>query len=84
VGEALSCGVPIVCFDRGGPPFLAGDAGVVVVPSTPNETVRRLAQVLEDASIPEPARAVERASAFTRDRLVLRLEELIGGVTAAR
>jgi len=28
--EALSFGLPIICFDLGGPPLLAGDAGLIV------------------------------------------------------
>jgi glycosyltransferase involved in cell wall biosynthesis len=32
VAEAMAVGCPVVCLDTGGPPLIAGDAGIAVVP----------------------------------------------------
>ncbi len=42
VAEALSCGLPVVSLDRGGPPLLAGPDGFGVTVSTPRRTVQEL------------------------------------------
>jgi glycosyltransferase involved in cell wall biosynthesis len=51
IAEALGCGLPVVCLDRGGPPVLAG-AGVPV--STVRNTVAALASAVEQAATDGP------------------------------
>ena len=48
VAEAAALGVPVVCIDRGGPPLIAGEAGVAVPPR--GNVVGALAQALEQAA----------------------------------
>lgn len=40
VAEAVACGLPVVCLDRGGPPLLGGSA---VAATNPKQTARALA-----------------------------------------
>jgi glycosyltransferase involved in cell wall biosynthesis len=65
VVEALVNGVPVVCCDRGGPPAIAGSAGVIVTPTTPAETVTRLAAALNDGRMPTRSAARRRGGEFT-------------------
>ncbi len=46
VAEALACGLPVVCLDRGGPPLLGGRP---VPPSSPARTAAALAGQVSDA-----------------------------------
>jgi glycosyltransferase involved in cell wall biosynthesis len=48
IGEALACGLPVVCLDRGGPPVLAG-SGVPV--GTVRGTIAALAAAVERAAV---------------------------------
>lgn len=66
VAEALSCGLPVACVDRGGPPVIAGDAAIVVPSSDVETTVRDLAAALEAHQFPTREDALMRAKAFTR------------------
>lgn len=51
VGEALSAGVPVVCFELGGPGFLVPpDQGVTV--SLSGEVIKNLAEGLRDVTAP--------------------------------
>jgi len=84
VTEALSHGLPIVCLDRGGPPVLAGDAGLTVRSAHNASTVsRELAAALEKALAPGArARAWERAAELTFERMSVQVAELLAAVTA--
>lgn len=42
IAEALSCGLPVVSLNRGGPPLLAGADGICVPAKTPGRTVQEL------------------------------------------
>jgi glycosyltransferase involved in cell wall biosynthesis len=53
VGEARTVGLAVVCLDRGGPPAIAGPAGISVPAKTPGEAIEGLARAL---------RTVERAA----------------------
>jgi glycosyltransferase involved in cell wall biosynthesis len=46
VVEAMALGVPVVCLDIGGPPFLAGDGGIAIDPSPASTVVQRLARAM--------------------------------------
>jgi glycosyltransferase involved in cell wall biosynthesis len=65
VVEALAVGLPVICLDRGGPPLLAGDAGVAVTTSSGlGATARQIAQVLQSVRLPSPTSARKRSEAF--------------------
>ena len=68
VVEAMASGLPIVCIDRGGPPLLAGHAGLVVQPRGGVDDVSRaLALALRDGALPSARSALIRAQEFTLD-----------------
>jgi glycosyltransferase involved in cell wall biosynthesis len=47
VAEAVASGLSVVCLDRGGPPIVAGKAGIAVEPGSRRATEQRLANALE-------------------------------------
>jgi glycosyltransferase involved in cell wall biosynthesis len=67
--EAMSCGAPIVCSDRGALPEVAGDAAVVTAPDAAS-VERGLRRVLCDPQLADHLRAAGRARAaeFTWER----------------
>lgn len=73
VTEALACGLPVICCDRGGPPALAGSAAIAITPTTAGETAARLAAVLEEGVFPDATVALARARDFTREAQLARL-----------
>jgi glycosyltransferase involved in cell wall biosynthesis len=77
VAEALACGLPVACIDRGGPPVIAGDAGLVVPSTDVPTTVRDLAEVLESRRFPRREDALARAEAFIREARVASLLEVL-------
>lgn len=79
VGEALLAGLPVLCLDSGGPPVIAGEAGVAVDPrATPREVARRLAEEGLPAVRTIPAAtAAERGRAFLIESQVARVEALL-------
>ena len=80
VAEALARGVPVVCCDRGGPPAIANGAAVTVTPTTPHETVVRLAAALADGHIPTRSAARRRGQDFSPEARTAALRHLLGGV----
>lgn len=46
VAEALAAGVPVLCLDRGGPPLLAGPAGIAVPAPNPDAAIDGMAAAL--------------------------------------
>jgi glycosyltransferase involved in cell wall biosynthesis len=81
--EAMACGTPVICSDRGALPEVAGDAALVVPigpPSTLAEAVLQLAErPAERAALAERGRV--RAQAFTWRRhaeAVLRVYDACG------
>ncbi len=65
--EAMACGIPVVCSDRGALPEVVGDAAVIVPLGAPGDLAEAILSVLGDsqarAGLAE--RGLERARAFT-------------------
>ena len=72
--EAMACGVPVVCSDRGALPEVVGEAGVIV-PPTADGVRAGLARILDDPAFAAGLAAAGpvRAGTFTwrahRDRV---------------
>lgn len=66
VVEAMSCGVPVVCSDRGALPEVVGEAALMVSPVNALEISEALISVLADDSLKEKlvSKGYERASHF--------------------
>jgi glycosyltransferase involved in cell wall biosynthesis len=77
VAEALSAGLPVICVDRGGPPLLAGAAGIAVDCSNRETVIRQLALGLRTACFPEPQVIARRARELTRAHQIERLRQLV-------
>jgi glycosyltransferase involved in cell wall biosynthesis len=77
VAEAISAGLPVICVDRGGPPLLAGAAGLAVECSDRETIIRQLAQALQTARFPEPEIIRGRARELTGPYQIERLRELV-------
>jgi glycosyltransferase involved in cell wall biosynthesis len=57
-GEAMACGVPVICTTGGALPEVAGDAAILVPPGDVNQLVRAIVDLL---SQPESAQAMGNA-----------------------
>jgi len=78
VAEAVACGLPVVCLDRGGPAVLAGGG---VAATTPGATVQRLAAaVLSAEARPLVAPRTDLASSRSRLTDLLRRAGLLSEV----
>lgn len=86
--EALACGTPVVAVDSGGPrEVLAGQScGVLVPTAEPSELAKGIAQILDSGNqfAELSARAVQRASEFSWDATVDRLETVFASVSRRR
>ena len=68
VGEALACGLPVVCLDRGGPPIVGG-TGVAIgsMESTASNLVAALSVALASAApVPQAPYLEDRREAVAR------------------
>jgi glycosyltransferase involved in cell wall biosynthesis len=89
--EALSCGVPVVCLDAGGPAVLVDPScGFKVRPGDPEQVVEDLARALDElARDPALRRAMGQAAAdrarddFSWTQQVHRMEQIYLTVCAA-
>jgi glycosyltransferase involved in cell wall biosynthesis len=77
VVEALACGLPVACIDRGGPPILVGPAGLIASPAGGPERVAASLALLLSSHFPSSATIEQRAEEFTTDKRVDRLERLL-------
>ncbi|WP_433090433.1 glycosyltransferase family 4 protein [Dactylosporangium sp. CA-052675] len=78
--EALSSGRPVLVTDRGGLPYLAGDAGWVVEPE-PAAMADGLLRAREGAAALAPVARARFESQFAPDVLISRLIDVYRGVT---
>jgi glycosyltransferase involved in cell wall biosynthesis len=69
--EAMACGVPVVCSDRGSLPEAAGDAALLVDPTDESAMAAALARALHDDDLRREMvdRGLRRAREFTWDRV---------------
>jgi glycosyltransferase involved in cell wall biosynthesis len=65
--EAMACGAPVVCSNRGALPEVAGNAALLVDPEDPAETASAVKKVLTDEVLQMKLRAYgyERAASFS-------------------
>lgn len=64
--EAMACGTPVVCSDRGSLKEVVGDAALIVDPDDPKAIAEGVERVLTDAELRQTlvARGIERAKGF--------------------
>jgi glycosyltransferase involved in cell wall biosynthesis len=79
IGEALANGVPVVCFDMGGPPAIAGPAAAVVAPTTTSDATAGFAALLAHGPIPTRSSALERGKGLSREAQGMKLCEVLVG-----
>jgi glycosyltransferase involved in cell wall biosynthesis len=70
VVEAMACGTPVVCSDRGALPEVTGGAALLVDPARPDEVAADLAALLADAGRRRElaAKGAARAGEFTWEK----------------
>ena len=84
VAEAVGAGLPVICIDRGGPPLLAGAAGIAVECSDRETIIRQLALALQTARLPGPEVIAGRARELTRPHQIERLREMVAAIVHAK
>jgi glycosyltransferase involved in cell wall biosynthesis len=83
--EAMACGTPVVCSDRGALPEVAGDAALLVDPTDERALASAVARLLTETALRDAqvARGLEHAARFTWEataRGVVRVyEEMVRG-----
>lgn len=77
VAEAVSAGLPVICVNRGGPPLLAGAAGIAIECSDRETIIRQLALALQTTRFPESDVIAGRARELTYASQLERLRELL-------
>ena len=74
--EAMACGTPVVCSDRGALPETVGDAARLVDPTDPGAIADAVLGAMDDARLREAG--PRRAAAFTWDANARHVDELVG------
>lgn len=84
--EAMSAGAPVLTSDRSSLPEVAGDAALLVDPTSTPAIAAAMARVLDDAALAKDLRAAgrERATAFTWARAAELTLEALAGAAAQR
>jgi glycosyltransferase involved in cell wall biosynthesis len=78
VAEALACGLPVVCLDRGGPPAIGGEAASVVrTAEGVRGVVANLARVLAKKAFADRITIQFRADELLLENRVDRLRDLV-------
>jgi glycosyltransferase involved in cell wall biosynthesis len=78
IAEAMACGLPVVCLDRGGPPVLIGNSGGRSVPS--QGSVQRISEALAtclDGGLQDRAAVIAGAKRLTVASRAEQLRELL-------
>jgi glycosyltransferase involved in cell wall biosynthesis/SAM-dependent methyltransferase len=70
--EAMACGTPVVCSDRGALAEVVGDAARIVDPEDPKAIARAIVELLEDVGLRREliVRGLARATTFSWDRAI--------------
>jgi glycosyltransferase involved in cell wall biosynthesis len=85
--EAMALGKPLVATNVGGPPEIVedGTSGLLVPPGDPEQLARAVERILADRGLASALSrgAVERANAFTEERMAEGFADLLTTVTAS-
>ena len=84
--EAMTLGVPVVVANRGALPEVAGDAGIVVDPTDPDELGAAIEKIIDDDALAAKAaiRGVARAQQFSWAKTAQRVYHVYGEAMARR
>ncbi len=68
--EAMACGTPVICSNRGSLPEIAGDAALMVDPEDPVKIAESIALLLTDSKLQESFRAkgLKQANLYSWDK----------------
>lgn len=83
--EALGCGLPVICLDRGGPHLLAGRAALVLPSSGGvHDVVSRFADQLSSGRFPDEAAIREQVRSYTLDARMPPLEDILSAALGTK
>lgn len=84
--EAMTLGVPVIVADRGALPEVAGDAGIIVDPTDPDELGAAIEKIIDDDALAAQAaiRGVARAQRFSWAQTAERVYQVYGEAMALR
>ena len=84
--EAMACGAPVITTNRSSLPEVAGDAAILLDPSTPDNFAKSLRQLFELKAMREDfsAKGIKRAAMFSWDRCASETFALLSGVAGKK
>jgi glycosyltransferase involved in cell wall biosynthesis len=84
--EAMACGTPVVTSNITALPEIAGDAALLVDPTSVEQIATALRQIIEDSSLRQKLRAggLARAAEFSWSRTTSRVRDLVTRLTSER